>query len=103
MEHAGRGERGSAARRLAVAAPVARMMRSVLADVVDHGTAVRVRGTFAAPDGTPLVVGGKTGSGDNRFQTFARDGSVKSSRAVSRTAAFVFYIGERHYGIVTAS
>jgi len=86
-----------------MSAPVARMMRSVLADVVDHGTAVRVRGAFTAPDGTPLVVGGKTGSGDNRFQTFARDGTVKSSRAVSRTAAFVFYIGERHYGIVTAS
>lgn len=81
---------------------VARAMRSVLAGVVDHGTAVRVKGAFVAPDSTPLAMGGKTGSGDNRFDTFAKGGRLISSRAVSRTAAFVFYIGRAHYGVITA-
>jgi len=48
-------------------------------------------------------VGGKTGSGDNRFKTFARGGGVISARPVSRTAAFVFYLGDRHFGVITAS
>ncbi|MBI4489016.1 MAG: transglycosylase domain-containing protein [Deltaproteobacteria bacterium] len=81
---------------------VARAIRTLLADVVDVGTARRVRGAFVRPDGTPVVVGGKTGSGDNRFKTFSRGGQVLSSRAVNRTATFVFYIGERYFGVLTA-
>jgi hypothetical protein len=46
--------------------------------------------------------GGKTGSGDNRFQTFNRYGAVTSSRATNRTATFVFYIGDRYFGVITA-
>ncbi len=84
-------------------ASVARTLRSVLAGVVDHGTAARIRGVFVGRDSLPLVVGGKTGSGDNRFVTFGRGGRIVGSRATSRTAAFVFYIGDRHYGVLTAS
>jgi hypothetical protein len=82
---------------------VARALRGALAGVVDHGTASRVRDVFVGPDGSPMEIGGKTGSGDNRYQTFSRGGGLKSSRAVSRTAAFAFYVGERHYGVITAS
>ncbi|HWP84207.1 MAG TPA: transglycosylase domain-containing protein [Terriglobia bacterium] len=81
---------------------VARALQKVLAAVVEHGTAQRLAGAFRDPHGSPLVVGGKTGSGDNRFETFARDGSLISSRAVNRTATFVFYIGDRYFGVVTA-
>lgn len=81
---------------------VARAVRTLLADVVEVGTARRVRGAFVRPDGTAAVVGGKTGSGDNRFKTFNRGGQVLSSRAVNRTATFVFYIGERYFGVLTA-
>jgi len=49
-----------------------------------------------------LTVGGKTGSGDNRFETYNRSGAVISSRATNRTATFAFYIGERYYGVITA-
>src|SRR5262249_13954759 len=49
-----------------------------------------------------LVVGGKTGSGDNRIQAVARNGERTSSRATNRTATFVFYVGDRFYGVVTA-
>jgi membrane peptidoglycan carboxypeptidase len=84
-------------------AAVARALQRVLADAVDHGTARRVAGAFRRPDGTPAVVGGKTGSGDNRFETFAGPGRLLSSRAVSRTAAFVFYVDDRYFGVVTAT
>ena len=53
-------------------------------------------------DGEILTVGGKTGSGDNRFETFSRSGAVITSRATNRTATFVFYIGERYFGVITA-
>jgi len=83
--------------------PVARALRRVLAEVVESGTARRVAGAFQEPGGKPIVVGGKTGSGDNRFDTFAGRGRLISSRPVSRTAAFAFYIGDRYFGIITAS
>jgi hypothetical protein len=54
------------------------------------------RGAFTWPDGALVKVGGKTGSGDNRYKTFNRHGHETSSRVVSRTAAFVFYIGDRY-------
>ena len=52
----------------------------------------------------PLMkMGGKTGSGDNRIESYAAGGRLIGSRPVSRTAAFVFYVGDRYYGVVTAS
>ena len=83
--------------------PVAGARRRALAEVVESGTARRVAGAFQEPGGKPVVVGGKTGSGDNRFDTFASRGQLVSSRPVSRTAAFAFYIGDRYFGIITAS
>jgi len=83
--------------------PVARALRRALAEVVESGTARRVAGAFQEPGGKPIVVGGKTGSGDNRFDTFASHGRLIASRPVSRTAAFAFYIGDRYFGIITAS
>jgi membrane peptidoglycan carboxypeptidase len=81
---------------------VARLLKDVLAEVVEVGTARRLRGAFTWPDGSTVVVGGKTGSGDNRYKTFNRYGNETSSRAVNRTATFVFYIGERYYGVITS-
>ena len=85
-----------------MSASVAHALREVLADVVEKGTARRLSGAFVAQDGSPLVVGGKTGSGDNRFKAFARGGQMLSSRAVNRTATFVFFIGERYFGVMLA-
>ena len=73
-----------------------------MAEVVEHGTARRLNGVFRLADGKLLTVGGKTGSGDNKFETFNRYGGVISSRATNRTAAFVFYIGDRYFGVITA-
>jgi hypothetical protein len=82
---------------------VARVLRDVLTEVVEEGTGRRLKGVLHSPDGALVTVGGKTGSGDNRYETFSRRGHLKSSRVVSRTAAFVFYIGDRYYGVITAS
>ena len=81
---------------------VARALKDVLAQVVEVGTASRLTGAFTLPDGALVRVGGKTGSGDNRSKNFNRYGHETSSRVVSRTAAFVFYIGDRYYGVITA-
>jgi membrane peptidoglycan carboxypeptidase len=81
---------------------VARALRTALAGVVSDGTARRLSGAFSTPDGKPIVAGGKTGSGDNRHKTFARGGGVISSRAINRTATFVFYVGDRYFGVLTA-
>ncbi|HXL14668.1 MAG TPA: transglycosylase domain-containing protein, partial [Methylomirabilota bacterium] len=84
---------------------VARTARAVLNQVVesDAGTAHRLRDLFRDQDGRPIPMGGKTGTGDNRFNTYGSGGRLVSSRVVSRTAAFTFFIGARYYGVVTAS
>jgi membrane peptidoglycan carboxypeptidase len=78
------------------------LVRSVLAEVVQVGTAKRLAGVFVMPDGTPIPVGGKTGTGDNRFKTFSKGGGMISERVVSRAGAFMFYIGDRYFGTVVA-
>jgi len=83
-------------------AEVAGVLKKALAGVVEGGTARRAYGVLKGPDGTPVVIGGKTGTGDNRFETYAKGGKLISSRVVNRTATFVFYIGDRYFGVVTA-
>ena len=75
--------------------------RDVLRDVVERGTAVRARGAITAPDGTPIPIGGKTGTGDNRVYSTGADGT-RTSIAMSRTSTFVFYAGDRFFGTVVA-
>lgn len=81
---------------------VAKKVRELLAKVVEQGTARRVSGVYRYTDGAPAAVGGKTGSGDNRIKRFGRGGYLVSSIAVNRTATFVFYIGDRFFGALTA-
>ena len=81
---------------------VAAALRGALSQVVEAGTARRLHGSFQLADGTPLVLGGKTGTGDNRIESTTRGGHVLSSRAMNRTATFVFYLGPRHFGTLTA-
>lgn len=81
---------------------VAAALRGALSQVVEAGTARRLQGSFQTSDGIALVLGGKTGTGDNRIENVGRGGQVLSSRAVNRTATFVFYLGPRHFGTLTA-
>jgi hypothetical protein len=79
---------------------VARAILPVLAQVVQTGSAARLSGAFKIGDRT-LVAGGKTGSGDNRFDSVGRWGQRTASRSVDRTAVFVFYIEDRFFGVIT--
>jgi membrane peptidoglycan carboxypeptidase len=88
--------------RRVVAREVAAVLRGALREVVEAGTARRAGGALLAPDGGPLAIGGKTGTGDHRYKVFAPGGRLLESRVVSRTATFVFTIEERFYGVVTA-
>ena len=81
---------------------VAAALRNALSQVVEGGTARRLQGTFQLQDGHSLTLGGKTGTGDNRIESVGPGGRVISSRAMNRTATFVFFLGPRHYGTLTA-
>jgi membrane peptidoglycan carboxypeptidase len=77
---------------------VAKALQRALALVVDQGTARRLRGSL----GPDVAMGGKTGTGDNRFNRYTRAGVLIDSRVINRTATFVFYLGQRHFGTMTA-
>jgi membrane peptidoglycan carboxypeptidase len=79
---------------------VARTLKRALVDVVEAGTARRLAGAFVTADGRVLSMGGKTGTGDHRFEVYGPGGRLISSRVVNRTATFAFVLGERHYGTV---
>lgn len=82
---------------------VARAAWGVLSQVVEDGTARRLKGVFRDAEGDTIPIAGKTGTGDNRRDTYGRGGRLIASRVVSRTAAFAFIIGGRYYGVITAS
>lgn len=81
---------------------VARTARLALIDTVEQGTAGHLRRAFVSSDGAPLAAGGKTGTGDNRFETVDAYGQIKESRVINRAAVFVFFIGDRFFGTMTA-
>ncbi|QOY95519.1 transglycosylase domain-containing protein [Massilia sp. UMI-21] len=85
-----------------LAPEVARAVADAIQGVVTDGTAKRVKTAFKQSDGSVIAVGGKTGTGDQRFEVYARGGRVIESRYVNRSATFVFNIGERYFGSMTA-
>ena len=52
--------------------------------------------------GNPCRSAAKRGPGDNRIVTSTASGYKTSSRALNRTATFVFYLGDHHFGTLTA-
>lgn len=81
---------------------VAQALKRAMGNVVESGTARRVFNSYVRSDGKPYVIGGKTGTGDHRFETYGPGGQVTSSRVVNRTATFAFYIGDRFFGVISA-
>jgi membrane peptidoglycan carboxypeptidase len=95
-----RGKGGSGERVLAP--EVARAAVDAIRGVVAEGTAKRAKTAFVQADGNVIAVGGKTGTGDQRFDVYAPGGHLVESRYVNRSATFVFNIGERFFGTMTA-
>jgi len=91
----------SAPQRIYAPEVIAQVRRALLG-VVQRGTATRLRDTYYTPDGQPLSIGGKTGTSDNRLEHFGRGAQVIGSEAKDRTATFVFFLGDRFFGTVTA-
>ena len=83
---------------------IADLLRRELVGVVEAegGTGARARRSVVLPDGRVLTVGGKTGTGDNRYETMSSGGRTIVSRVINRTATFVFFIDDRFFGTVTA-
>jgi membrane peptidoglycan carboxypeptidase len=81
---------------------IAEVVHQLLRDVVLGGTAKRLSDGITLPGGRTLEVYGKTGTGDQRFNVFARGARLIESRKVNRTATFVFVIGDRFFGTLTA-
>lgn len=81
---------------------VAAVLKQALIGVVEQGTARRAFRSIVLSDGRSVTIGGKTGTGDNRFDTFGGGGALVESKVLSRTAAFVFFIDNRFYGTLVA-
>jgi membrane peptidoglycan carboxypeptidase len=81
---------------------VAAVLQEALASVVAVGTARRLAPALALGDGRILMAGGKTGTGDNRIVTSHASGNKIRSTARNRTATFVFFLGQRYFGTLTA-
>ena len=96
-------KRGSKVEAEQVLSPdVAKAVAKAIREVVSDGTAKRARTAFVGADGVPIPMGGKTGTGDQRFDVYGAGGRLIESRYVNRSATFVFNIGERFYGSMTA-
>ena len=78
------------------------VVHGLLRDVVLGGTAKRLADGMPLANGRTLDVYGKTGTGDQRFDVFARGRRLIESRKVNRSATFVFAIGDRFFGALTA-
>jgi membrane peptidoglycan carboxypeptidase len=78
------------------------VVRSALLNVVEKGTAVRLAGGLHPTEGVSIPVGGKTGTGDHRREEFDAAGHLLRERVMNRTATFVFFIGDRFYGTISA-
>ena len=81
---------------------IAKVARGALIGVVEGGTASRLRGVYTGADSKPLLVGGKTGTGDHRQEIWGEKGRLIESKFISRAATFVFFLGDRFFGVMTA-
>lgn len=83
-------------------AVVAEKVRDEMLGVVANGTGRRAFHSVVLDNGTVIPVGGKTGTGDNRVHIYGRGGGEIGSKTMNRTAAFVFFIGDRFFGTVVS-
>ncbi len=76
---------------------IAQSVKNIMYDVVENGTAVRLKGQFTDSTGTPIRVGGKTGTGDHHYKI----GSMEIK--LDRTATFMFVLGDKWFGTLSCA
>ena len=81
---------------------VADVVRQAVIGVVENGTAKRLKGALTLHDGRVVPIGGKTGTGDHRYEVYGAGGKLVSSRVVNRSATLAFLIGDRYFGTLMA-
>jgi membrane peptidoglycan carboxypeptidase len=81
---------------------VAQVVKQALFNVVAKGTAKSVYRAFLSPDETAIPIGGKTGTGDDQYKVYDSNGKLISAKTINRSATFVFIIGDRFFGNITA-
>ena len=81
---------------------IVNVAHTLLRDVVLNGTARRLAGGFTLPDGKTLDVYGKTGRATSA-STSMRGARLIESRKVNRSGTFVFVLGDRFFGVLTAT
>lgn len=85
-----------------MAPEVAQVLKENLAGVVQQGTGRRLLPHYSLPNLPELaLLGGKTGTGDNRISTVNSRGETVHSRALNRTATFAFYFGDNYFGVIS--
>lgn len=81
---------------------VAQILRENLAGVVKQGTGRRLQAHYSLPNLPDIaLIGGKTGTGDNRISTVNSRGETVQSRALNRTATFAFYFSDNYFGVIS--
>ncbi len=80
---------------------VAARLKEELRDVVLKGTARRLTAEEPYRSDPLWVAGGKTGTGDHRRKAVDKHGRVLSETPISRSATFVFFLGDRFHGTLT--
>jgi membrane peptidoglycan carboxypeptidase len=95
-------EPGNATVEQVLPAEVTATVRRALIEVVQDGTARRLKGALVDANGRTIEIGGKTGTGDHRYGHSGLGGRVISERKISRSATFVFMIGDRYFGTIMA-
>jgi membrane peptidoglycan carboxypeptidase len=85
-----------------IAPEIAALVRRELIGVVENGTGRRALKSIVLSNGKMVPVGGKTGTGDNRLESFSASGHVIGSKVVNRTATFAFLVDDRFYGTIVA-
>ena len=80
---------------------VAHELQDAIENVVEDGTAARLNRFDITVDGRKWVVGGKTGTGDNKFEIRNRHGTLIKAIPRNRTGTFAFHIDDRFFGAIT--
>jgi membrane peptidoglycan carboxypeptidase len=95
-------ERTASVGKKVIPVEVAQIVEGAMREVVADGTARRLQKGISLSGGRYATIGGKTGTGDHRYKTFGPGGALIGDRVVNRTATFVFFIGDRFFGTITA-